>query len=198
VERVTRAGWPHRAGQPAARATLIDCRGAGDALVHRRGELERGRRCGARLRLGRGGRAAALLRGIDTLSAVGLCAEVGDFERFARAGQLMSYLGLVPSENSSGQSRRQGAITKTGSRHARRLLVEAAWQYRKTPARGQALKRRQDGQPVQIVQTAWQAQQRLHRVWRRLDTERAKRRTIVAVAVARELAGFCWAIARAD
>jgi transposase len=185
--------------EPGAQATLLDYIGAVDALVLRRDALEA--RIAelvpsspwadtvARLRC---------LRGIDTLSAVGLCAEVGDFERFARAGQLMSYLGLVPSENSSGQSRRQGAITKTGSRHARRLLVEAAWQYRKTPARGQALKRRQDGQPVQIVQTAWQAQQRLHRVWRRLDTERAKRRTIVAVAVARELAGFCWAIARAD
>jgi len=67
------------------------------------------------------------LRGIDTLSAVGLCAEVGDFQRFERAARLMSYLGLVPSENSSGQTRRQGAITKTSSRHARRLLVEAAW-----------------------------------------------------------------------
>jgi len=85
------------------------------------------------------------LRGIDTLSAVGLCAEVGDFERFDRAGRLMSYLGLVPSESSSGESCRQGAITKTGSRHNRRLLVEAAWHYRKTPARGKTLERRQDG-----------------------------------------------------
>jgi len=70
---------------------------------------------------------ARCLRGIDTLSAVGLCAEVGNFERFERPGPLMSYLGLVPSENSSGETRRQGAITKSGSRHARRLLVEAAW-----------------------------------------------------------------------
>ena len=67
------------------------------------------------------------LRGIDTLSAVGLCAEIGDFERFAAAGQLMSYVGLVPSESTTGQQRRLGAITKTGSAHARRLLVEAAW-----------------------------------------------------------------------
>ena len=71
--------------------------------------------------------------------------------------------GLVPSENSSGETRRQGAITKTGSRHARRLLVEAAWHYRKTPARGKTLERRQDGQPAAIVAIAWQAQQRLHR-----------------------------------
>ena len=78
------------------------------------------------------------------------------------------------------------------------MVCEAAWHYRKAPARGKTLERRQDGQSAAVVAIAWQAQQRLHRVWRRLDTERAKRRTIVAVAVARELAGFCWAIARAD
>ena len=110
----------------------------------------------------------------------------------------MSYLGLVPGENSSRETRRQGAITKTGSRHARRLLVEAAWHYRRRPARGKALERRQDGQGAHVIAISWQAQQRLHHVWRRLDGQHAKRRTIVAVAVARELAGFCWALARAD
>jgi len=123
------------------------------------------------------------LRGIDTLSAVGLCAEVGEFERFQKAGQLMSYLGLVPSEDTSGGKRRQGSITKTGSRHARRLLVEAAWHYRRAPAKGQTLQRRQARQPAYIIEISWQAQRRLHRVWQRLDTERGKRRTIVAVAV---------------
>jgi transposase len=182
-----------------AQLTLLDYLHAIDAMVIRRdalqtaiGELVPSSPWGdtvARLRC---------LRGIDTLSAVGLCAEVGDFERFDRAGRLMSYLGLVPSENSSGETRRQGAITKTGSRHARRLLVEAAWHYRKQPAIGKALERRQGGQPAHVVAIAWQAQQRLHRVWRRLDAQRGKRRTIVAVAVARELAGFCWALARAD
>ena len=108
----------------------------------------------------------------------------------------MSYLGLIPSEDTSGEKRRQGAITKTGSRHARRLLVEAAWHYRRAPAKGQALRRRQDGQPAHIIEISWQAQRRLHRVWQRLDTQRGKRRTIVAVAVARELAGFCWALAQ--
>jgi transposase len=186
-------------GERGARATLTDYLGAIDTLVCRRTELEATiaelvpdspwADTVARLRC---------LRGVDTLSAVGLCAEVGDFERFQRAGQLMSYLGLVPSEDSSGERRRQGAITKTGSRHARRLLVEAAWHYRKAPAKGQALKRRQAGQPPNILAIAWQAQQRLYRVWRRLDAERGKRRTIVAVAVARELAGFCWALARTD
>jgi transposase len=186
-------------GPGGAQATLLDYLGAIDTLVIRRDAMEATiaqlvpdspwAQTVARLRC---------LRGIDTLSAVGLCAEVGDFERFDRPGRLMSYLGLVPSENSSGETRRQGAITKTGSRHARRLLVEAAWHYRKAPSRGQALKRRQDGQPANVIAISWQAQQRLHRVWRRLDGERAKRRTIVAVAVARELAGFCWALARAD
>ena len=110
----------------------------------------------------------------------------------------MSYLGLTPSEDTSGEKRRQGAITKTGSRHARRLLVEAAWHYRKTPARGTTLKRRQEGQPATIIEISWQAQRRLYRVWQRLHIQRGKRRTIVAVAVARELAGFCWALANAD
>jgi transposase len=138
------------------------------------------------------------LRGIDTLSAVGLCAEIGDFKRFPKARHVMSYLGLVPSEDSTGQTRRQGAITKTGSGHGRRLLVKAAWHYRRPPRKGEALKRRQAGQPVHVIATSWAAQQRLHRTWRRLDAERGKRRTIVAVAVARELAGFCWATANAD
>lgn len=135
------------------------------------------------------------LRGIDTLSAVGLCAEIGDFARFERPGQLMSFLGVVPSENSTGDKRRQGPITKSGSRHARRLLVETAWHYRKRPRSSEPLKRRQAGQPAHVVAISWKAQQRLHRTWQRLDHDRGKRRTIVAVAVARELAGFCWSIA---
>jgi transposase len=182
-----------------AQVTLLDYLGAIDALVMRRDALETTiaqlvpgspwAQTVARLRC---------LRGIDTLTAVGLCAEIGDFARFQRAGQLSSYLGVVPSEDSSGQQRRLGSITKSGSRHARRLLVEAAWHYRKAPARGAALKRRQDGQSAAVIALAWKAQQRLHRTWRRLDSQRGKRRTLVAVAVARELAGFCWAIARAD
>ena len=186
-------------GDRGAQVTLMDYLGAIDALIVRRDTLERAidelipaspwADTIARLRC---------LRGIDTLSAVGLCAEIGDWARFPRAGHVMSYLGLVPSEDSTGQTRRQGSITKTGSGHGRRLLVEAAWHYRKAPAKGQALKRRQAGQPAHIIAISWAAQQRLHRTWRRLDSERGKRRTIVAVAVARELAGFCWATANAD
>jgi transposase len=181
-------------GHHAAQATLLDAIGAVDALVHRRDQLEREilarlddspwRTQIARLRG---------LRGIDTLTAAGLCAEIGDFERFAGAEQLMNYVGLVPSESTSGEQRRLGAITKTGSGHARRLLVEAAWHYRKRPAISKALAGRQDGQPAHAVAIAWSAQQRLHRTWQRLE-QRAKRRTIIAVATARELAGFCWAI----
>ncbi len=126
---------------------------------------------------------------------MGRCAEIGDFERFARAEQLMSYLGLVPSESTTGQQRRLGSITKTGSAHARRLLIEAAWHYRPRPRIGKALTDRRHGQPAQAVAIAWSAQQRRHRTWTRLE-QRAKRGTIIAVA--RELAGFCWAITQIE
>ena len=183
---------------PAAQATMLDAQGAIDALCHRRDQLEReivalipdspwvvqvGRlRC---------------LRGVDTLTAVGLCAEIGDFERFARAEQLMSYVGLVPCESTTGQQRRLGSITKTGSGHARRLLIEAAWHYRPRPRIGKALTDRQSGQPAEAIAVAWSAQQRLHRTWTRLE-QRAKRRTIIAVAAARELAGFAWAVTQIE
>ena len=183
---------------PAAQATLLDCQGAIDALCHRRDALEREvivllPGCPWREQVGR----LRCLRGVDTLTAVGLCAEVGDFERFARAEQLMSYVGLVPSESTTGQQRRLGSITKTGSAHARRLLIEAAWHYRPRPRIGKALTDRQNGQPAEAVAIAWSAQQRLHRTWTRLE-QRAKRRTIIAVAAARELAGFCWAITQIE
>ena len=118
----------------AAQITLLDYLGAIEALLIRRQNREVAiaeavpdspwAQTVARLRC---------LRGIETLTAVGLCAEIGDFSRFERPGQLMSFLGVVPSENSTGEKRRQGTITKSGSRHARRLLVEAAWHYRKPP-----------------------------------------------------------------
>lgn len=135
------------------------------------------------------------LRGIDTLSAVGLIAEIGEITAFAHPKQLASYLGLVPSEHSSGDRRTRGSITKAGSSHARRLLVEAAWHYRRRPALSLAVKRRQQGQPPAAIEAAWRAQLRLHRRWSHLDGQRAKKRTTVAVAVARELACFVWEIA---
>jgi len=190
-------GWLAKVdlGERGAQLTLTEYVGAVDALEIRRATLEAaiGELIGvspwaqdvARLRC---------LRGIDTLSAIGLAVEVGDFHRFEQPKLLMSYLGLVPSEHSTGDSRRQGHITKSGSRHARRLLVEAAWHYRRPPRLGTTLERRQDGQDQVVIAIAWKAQQRLHRVWHQLDSKRGKRRTIVAVAVARQLAGFCWAI----
>ena len=183
---------------PAAQLTMLDTQGAIDALAHRRDQLER--EIVALLpsspwvvQVGR----LRCLRGVDTLTAVGLCAEIGDFERFARAEQLMSYIGLVPCESTTGQQRRLGSITRTGSEHARRLLVEAAWHYRPRPRIGKALTERQDGQPAAAIAIAWSAQRRLHRTWARLE-QRGKRRTIIAVAAARELAGFCWAITQIE
>lgn len=181
-------------GWPAAQSTLLDIRGAIDALVIRRDSLESEivallPTCPWTVQVGR----LRCLRGVDTLTAVGLCAEIGDFERFAKPEQLMSYIGVVPSENTTGQSRRLGSITKTGSAHARRLLTEAAWHYRPRPNLGKALSERQHGQPPAAIAIAWKAQLRLHRTWTRLET-RNKRRTLIAVAAARELAGFAWAI----
>jgi transposase len=183
---------------PAAQTTLLDCRGAIDALTVRRDQLEREivqllPGSPWRVQVGR----LRCLRGIDTLTAVGLCAEIGDFERFAPAEQLMSYLGVVPSENTTGQSRRLGSITKTGSGHARRLLTEAAWHYRPRPNVGKKLIERQHDQPPEAVAVSWKAQQRLHRTWTRLEA-RNKRRTLIAVATARELSGFCWAITQIE
>ena len=182
----------------AAQSTLLDCQGAIDALCHRRDALER-----EILALLPGSPWATqigrlrCLRGVDSLTAVGLCSEIGDFERFAKPEQLMNYIGLVPCENTTGQQRRLGSITKTGSGHARRLLVEAAWHYRKRPAIGKALTERQDSQPPEVIAVAWSAQRRLHRTWTRLEA-RAKRRTIIAVAAARELTGFAWAICQIE
>jgi transposase len=133
-------------------------------------------------------------RGIDTLTAFVLALEVGDWTRFQRPAQLAGWLGLVPSLNQSGESRRQGAITKTGSGYARRLLVEAAWHYVVRPSVGPALADRRAGQPDHVVQIALRAQRRLHRLSQRLRA-RGKPGNVATVAVARELACFCWAAA---
>jgi transposase len=138
------------------------------------------------------------LRGIDTLSALGLCAEVGSFARFEHPHMLAAYLGIVPSEHTTGENRRQGAITKAGSSHARRLLIEAAYHYQRHPSISAKLERRQRDQSVQIINTAWRAQRRLHARWRQLKHQRHKPNGIVAVAIARELAAFCWEIALTD
>jgi transposase len=134
------------------------------------------------------------MRGINSTTAFGLCAEIGDFNRFTHPATLASYLGIVPSEHSSGEQTRRGPITKAGSPHARRLLVEAAHHYRHQPAIGIALARRQDGQDPRACEIAWRAQRRLHHQFKRLRTERGKPANIVTVALARELCAFTWEI----
>ncbi len=137
------------------------------------------------------------LRGVSTLTAFGLAVEIGEWQRFS-GRSIGAYLGLVPSEDSSGQRRSQGSITKTGNTHARRLLVEAAWHHRRPAWRpSRELARRREGQPAAVRARADEAAKRLYRRWRALD-ERGKRPTITAVAVARELAGWCWSLAVMD
>jgi len=137
------------------------------------------------------------LRGVSTLTAFGLAAEIGDWERFD-GRSIGAYLGLVPSESSSGERRRQGAITKTGNGHARRLLVEAAWHQRRPSSHpSRELARRREGQPALVRVRAEAAGRRLQQRWRRFDA-RGKRSTVAAVAVARELAGWCWSLATMD
>jgi transposase len=131
-------------------------------------------------------------RGIAELTALSLLAEIGDFRRFHSARELMAFLGLVPSEYSSGQERHRGSITKSGNEHARRLLVEAAWHYQHRPRL--ALRQRSHAEllPPEVLARAWQAQVRLNSRHRAL-TARGKRSTVANVAVARELTGFIWA-----
>jgi transposase len=137
-------------------------------------------------------------RGIDTLTAFALHLELGgDWHRFERAPALSAWLGLVPSLSQSGESSRQGAITKTGSAFARRLLVESAWHYGRSPRIGATLQNRQQGQPDHVLQIAGRAQHRLHRVYHRMRA-RGKPHNVTIVACARELACFLWAAATAD
>jgi len=140
-------------------------------------------------------RALQALRGIGLVAAATLVAELGDVTRFSNPRQLMAYLGLVPSEHSSGGTRRQGGITKAGNGAARRMLIEAAWSYR-FPARiSREQLLRQEGLGKPIRDTAWKAQERLCRRYRSL-ARAGKSPTVVTTAIARELAGFVWAIAQ--
>ncbi len=135
------------------------------------------------------------LRGIDVVAAITLVAEIGDIRRFTLPRELMSFLGLVPSEHSSGQRRRLGAITKCGNGHARRVLVEAAWNYRFSARISRGLQVRQEQQPRPIRDIAWRAQLRLSARYRRLLARQLPKNK-VCVAIARELTGFVWDLAR--
>ena len=135
------------------------------------------------------------LRGVSFITAVGLVAELGDLRRFGHPRELMAYVGLAPSEHSSGPSVCRGGITKAGNPHVRRLLAEAAWAYHGIPRIGRQHAYRQEALPKIVCDIAWAAQLRLTTRFRRL-VARGKATPKVATAVARELTGFTWAIAR--
>ena len=136
------------------------------------------------------------LRGVNLLTAVTIVAEIGDLHRFASAPQLMAYLGLVPSEYSSGASKSRGGITKTGNSHVRRVLVEAAWTYRHPARKTAVLQRRAERTPEAVQEIAWDAQKRLCGRYKHMEA-RGKLKVQACTAVARELAGFIWAVGQA-
>jgi len=139
--------------------------------------------------------ALCCLRGVKTLTAMTLLSEIGDINRFPSPRAVMAYFGLVPTERSSGEREQKGPITKAGNSHARRILVEAAWNNRHSAAADLILNRRRQGQPPEVVAIAIKAQHRLSRKFRRLDQK--KHRNVAITAVARELCGFVWAIMKA-
>jgi transposase len=133
------------------------------------------------------------LRGISTLSALALLAEIGDFRRFESPRQLMAFVGLVPREYSSGGKEKRGGITKTGNKHVRRILVEAAWSYRHRPGLGPRAREALRGQPPSVAAYTKKAQVRLHRRYARLIS-RGKKSQLAVTAVARELCAFAWGL----
>jgi transposase len=142
-------------------------------------------------------KALQAFRGLSLVSAVTIAAEAGNLQRFGTATQFMSYVGLVPSEDSSGERRRQGAITRCGNRHLRRILVEAAWHYRHVPAMSKELRRRSKGVAEVVRRIAWEAQKRLHkRLYHLLHAGKSSQKAVTALA--RELAGFVWAVGQQE
>jgi transposase len=181
----------------ASRAVLEDYLTAVRALQQRRDELDRqitqlAQTSPWAITIGR----LRCFRGIDTVTAFGLCSEIGDFQRFAHPRTLSAFLGIVPSEHSSGAQVRRGPITKAGSAHARRLLVEAAQHYRVRPAIGVTIARRQHGQDPRACEIAWRCQRRLHHLHQQLRVKRGKPGNVVTVALARELCNFIWEAAQ--
>ena len=140
-------------------------------------------------------RALQALRGVDLIVAVTFATEIGDIRRFDNPRQLMGYLGLVPSERSTGAAVRRGGITKAGNGRVRHMLVESAWTYRHPPRIGKAKLYRLEAAPPRAREIAWKAQTRLTARYRAL-TRRGKKTTVVCTAIARELVGFMWSMAR--
>jgi len=143
-------------------------------------------------------KALQAFRGISMVSAVTIAAEVGgDLRRFQTAGQFMSYVGLTPSEDSTGKRRRQGAITRCGNGHLRRIVVEAAWHYRHMPAMSKELRRRNRGVAEGVRRIAWETQKRLHkRLYHLIHAGKSSQKAVVALA--RELAGFIWSVGQEE
>jgi len=135
------------------------------------------------------------MRGMDLISAASFLAEIGDLTRFRTPTELMAYLGLVPSEDSTGETIKRGGITKAGNRRARRMLVECAWAYQHPPRVGLAKQAKVAAVPPVVREIAWKAQRRLYGRYRAL-LRRGKLKTVVITAVARELSGFIWAVSR--
>jgi transposase len=185
-----------RFDDPNLELAYLDALSAVDALVRRRDVLDQRLLVAAKdTDVAAAVTRLCAFRGINTLTAIGLHAEIHDWQRFARPGRLAAWIGLVPSLYQSGESAQSGAITKAGSRHARRLLVEAAWHYQRRPGRGAALLRRQEGVDQRIIDISWRCQHRLYHVHTRLR-DRGKPSTVATVAAARELACFLWAAMR--
>jgi transposase len=136
------------------------------------------------------------MRGIDMVSATAFLAEIGDLSRFQTPRELMAYLGLVPSEHSTGQTVKRGPITKAGNRRARRILVECSWSYRHPPRVGKKKQDKVAAAPPAVREIAWKAQNRLYTRYRAL-ARKGKLKTVIVTAIARELAGFIWAVDRA-
>lgn len=182
----------------ASQMTCGEYRQAIRALMHRRDTLERAMEeivpsspfaeTAARLRC---------FHGIDTLTAIGLAVEIGDFRRFDKPTKLTAFIGIVPSEYTTDSKRRLGSITKAGSSHARRLLVEAAWHYRRPPSIGKTLASRQRDSDPAVVDVAWRCQQRLYTRRRQL-AQRGKPPGVINIACARELTCFLWEAATLD
>jgi transposase len=184
--------------EPAQQYVLIDALAAVEGAGLRVQQLtERLRALAETWRLAPLVKALQALRGVEFVTAVTLAAEVGDFRRFATAGDFMGYVGLLPSEHSSGPQRRQGPITKAGNAHVRHVLVESAWHYRRKPRMSKALRERSVGVSPRVCAIAWKAQGRLHNRLNRL-IGRGKNPAEAVTAVARELAGFVWAIGREE
>jgi transposase len=182
--------------EPAHKDVLEDGLATVEAATFRCGQLtDRLRKLTEGWRLAPLVKALQAMRGVEFVTAVTLVAEVGDFRRFAKATDFMGYVGLIPSESTTGDHRRQGPITKTGNSHVRHVLVESAWHYRRQPRMSKAIRERNEGLSPPVCAIAWKAQKRLHGRLQRL-IGRGKNPAEAATAVARELAGFVWAIAR--